>query len=100
MEKRILFKILVLVFKALNGSAPQYISELLFKYKPVRLLRSERDTLLLVEHKTHNSYGSRAFVNYAPKEWNALPLTVRSNETLSGFKKDLKTFLFSQYYCS
>ena len=47
---------------------------------------------MLVEHKTHNSYGSRAFVNYAPKEWNALPLTVRSNETLSGFKKVSKLF--------
>ncbi len=97
-EKRILFKILVFVFKALNNTAPDYISQYLIKYKPTRALRSNSDTCLLVENKTLNSFGSRAFAFYAPKEWNSLPLAVRASKNLQCFKKQLKTYLFKQYY--
>ena len=38
---RIQFKVLLLVYKALNGLAPKYIKELLVPYKPRRHLRSE-----------------------------------------------------------
>ena len=44
---RIDFKILLFVFKALNGLAPAYIAELLQCYTPARALRSA-DQLLLV----------------------------------------------------
>ena len=39
-EKRIIFKILLLTNKALHSQAPIYISELLVPYKPARTLRS------------------------------------------------------------
>uniref|UniRef100_A0AAR2KJT6 Reverse transcriptase domain-containing protein n=1 Tax=Pygocentrus nattereri TaxID=42514 RepID=A0AAR2KJT6_PYGNA len=38
---RIDYKILLLTYKALNGLAPQYLSELLSYYEPSRLLRSQ-----------------------------------------------------------
>ncbi|KAI5102912.1 hypothetical protein C0J45_6493 [Silurus meridionalis] len=40
-KSRIDYKILLLTYKALNGLAPQYLSELLYQYDPPRLLRSK-----------------------------------------------------------
>ena len=39
-----------------------------------------------------------AFSIIAPKIWNELPLFIRSQNELSLFKKDLKTYLFDQAY--
>ena len=49
-EKHIIFKILLLTYKALHSQAPTYISELLEPYKPARTLRSS-SALLLKQHK-------------------------------------------------
>ncbi len=40
-KHRIDFKILLITYKALNGLAPQYLSELLSHYSPSRPLRSQ-----------------------------------------------------------
>ncbi len=40
-KHRIYFKILLITYKALNGLAPQYLSELLLHYRPPHPLRSE-----------------------------------------------------------
>ncbi|KAI5619000.1 gastrula zinc finger protein XlCGF28.1-like [Silurus asotus] len=42
-KSRIDYKILLLTYKALNGLAPQYLSELLYQYDPPRLLRSKAE---------------------------------------------------------
>ena len=39
---RIQFKVLLLVYKALNGLAPKYIKELLVPYKPIRHLYDQK----------------------------------------------------------
>ena len=39
-KQRISYKILLLIFKALYGIAPRYISDLLTQYVPIRTLRS------------------------------------------------------------
>ena len=39
-QERIIFKTLILTFKAINGSAPVYIRELMDQYIPTRTLRS------------------------------------------------------------
>ncbi len=40
-KHRIDFKILLITYKALNGLAPQYLSELLLHYSPPRPLQSQ-----------------------------------------------------------
>ena len=92
-ERRIVFKLLVLVHNALNNKAPQYISDLFSVYTPSRCLRSQHE-LLLVQHKTNNSYGDKAFMNSGPNLWNRLPPELRTETNQSNFKKKLKTFLF------
>ncbi len=42
------FKILLITYKALNGLAPQYLSELLSHYSPSRLLRSQNSGHLII----------------------------------------------------
>ena len=74
MEQRIIFKILLFTFKALNGLAPSYLSDLVKIYAPVRDLRSSSQKLLAVPFSNMKSYGDRAFSICAPKLWNDLPL--------------------------
>ena len=91
---RIDFKILLIVYKSLNGPGPKYLSELLQHYEPSRSLRSSGTGLLIVpRYKT--KHGEAAFCHYAPHSWNKLPEDIRSAPTLPIFKSKLKTFLFS-----
>ncbi len=46
-KHRIDFKILLTTYKALNGLAPQYLSELLLRYTPPRLLHSQNSSNLI-----------------------------------------------------
>ena len=79
------------------NSSPKYLSDILVKYEPSRVLRSQNNNLL-TEKRTNNKYGRRAFSNCAPVLWNNLPVEIRSIESLNVFKKRLKTLLFKQAY--
>ena len=76
-EHRIVFNILLLVFKSLNNLAPSYISDLLTPYIPSRSLRSSSQSLLVVPRSIQKCYGDRAFAVAAPRLWNALPIHMR-----------------------
>ena len=88
-----------MVFKALNGLAPIYISNML-EYKPhsSHSLRSNDNKLLVVPRSHSVTYGDRNFKIAAPKMWNKLPLHLRECDDVESFKKDLKTILFKQAY--
>jgi hypothetical protein len=94
--QRISFKILVLVFKSLNGLGPQYLTELLDAYVPTRSLRSKDQLLLLIPKTRLITAGDRAFRVAGPKLWNVLPNDVRSAKSLVTFKSKLKSYLFKQ----
>lgn len=64
-SQRIILKILLLTFKALNGLAPMYITELLDRYVPPRPLRSSCRGLLKVP-RSNTKYGDRSFSVCAP----------------------------------
>ena len=57
---RIMYKLLLIVFKSLNNLAPEYITCLLKPYNPSRMLRSEKMSLLC-EPRSKHSWGDRAF---------------------------------------
>ncbi len=92
---RIDIKILILVFKALNGLAPTYFSDLIQPYAPSRGLGSADHSLLVVPRVRLKSSGDRAFAVVGPRLWNNLPLHVRKAQTHSVFKSSLKTYLYS-----
>ena len=96
--ERINYKVLLTVFKALNGLGPSYISELLVPYKPARSLRSSGKGLLFIPKARLKCFGDKCFSTYAPKLWNSLPLALRNAASVSIFKDKLKTFLFTRHY--
>ena len=100
-EYRIKFKTAVTVFKALNGLAPAYLSELLIPYQPPRSSRSnpDRDNLLLLP-KTSNKTAARAFRVNGPSVWNDLPVHTRLSRDVISFKKSLKTHYFRSAFRS
>ena len=64
---RIDFKILLLVFKTLNGLAPEYLSlECFWLYAPSRSLRSSGTGLLVVPQVRTETYREAAFNVYGP----------------------------------
>ena len=93
-EQRITFKVAVITFKALHGSAPDYITDLIKPYTPSRSLRSSNKLLLFKSRFNFKTYGGRSFTMAAPSVWNTHALELRSCCSLSSFKSKLKTLLF------
>ena len=97
-DQRIEFKILIRTFKALNGTTPKYLRDLLILYQPNRTLRSNDKKLLAAPSYNLERYGRRAFSVAAPILWNRLPDKLRNTICIDTFKKELKTFLFRHIY--
>ena len=95
-EQRIQFKLLLYVYKALHGLAPAYLSDMLVPYQPCRPLRSSKKSLLEKPRFKLASYGGGAFTTAAPRLWNDLPEDVKASDSVSSFKKRLKTHLFQR----
>ena len=94
---RVVFKLLLLVFKALNGLGPRYLVELLQYQNLSRTLRSNSLELLLQQKSNTKTYGDRAFSICAPRLWNSIPLDIRKSNSVSTFKKQFKTYLFRKF---
>ena len=90
---RILFKYNLITFKAINFSQPIYLSSLI---KTSCLTRGNRLSLSSASHK--KAIGRRGFAVASPIEWNRLPQSVRSQQTITGFRSQLKTYLFRLVY--
>ena len=95
MKKRISFKVLLVLYKAMHGLTPDYITVLATPYVPMRHLRSANDNLLVVP-KTQLNYGDITFTVAAAKMWNKLPAVIKLSGNVDIFKKNLKTHLFTQ----
>ena len=92
-KKRIIYKVLLLAYKAVNGQSPEYISELVSFYNPPRSLRSSTQRQL-ISPRYSTSYAKRAFSVAAPQLWNKLPIHIRQASSLDSFKSQLKSHLF------
>ena len=94
-EQRVILKILLTTYKALDDLAPTYLSELGKQYAPSRNLissTSNRDVSISYNLRT---YGYRAFSSAVPAVWNELPQNVRCYGSLNEFKRLVKTYLFT-----
>ena len=97
-EQRVNLKVLMQVYKALHGLAPDYMVDLLHRYQPGRALRSSTDGHLPDEPWTTTGWGSPAFSKAGPVLWNRLPLPISTASALSLFRKMPKTHLFCAVY--
>ena len=90
---RILFKYNLLIYKAIHFSQPPYLSALIRRSD---LTRGNR--LSISSSKPNKRSGLCSFIAGAPTEWNKLPQAIRTIESISGFRKQLKTYLFRLAY--
>ena len=86
---RILYKILLMVYKCLHQKAPPDVTAM------ICYAQSER-TVKLKETRVLSSYGDRAFSHVAPKLWNILPVVIRLEHDQIEFKTKLKSFLMTR----
>jgi len=99
--ERIVFKVATLTFRALHGTAPPYMT---FQFTRVadmsdqQRLRSASSNQLDVPSFRLPTVGSRAFPIASAKVWNSLPNDVTSTQSLSTFRRHLKTYLFRCCY--
>ena len=76
------------MFKSKIGLAPYDISVLLTDQQSNR-------TKKLMNRRYESMYGQRSFSVAAPKLWNALPLHIREEQSLTIFKKTVKSYLLT-----
>ena len=98
-EARIIFKILLLTFKIFHGNAPIYLRDLLDLHVLARNLRSSDKLCLTQPRGNFNKiYGQRAFSVCAPVLWNDLPFKIKTARSVDSFKRNLKTYLYTQFH--
>uniref|UniRef100_A0A8C6Q5K8 Reverse transcriptase domain-containing protein n=1 Tax=Nothobranchius furzeri TaxID=105023 RepID=A0A8C6Q5K8_NOTFU len=91
---RIHFKVLLMVFKCLNGLGPSYLSQLFLPCEPSQPLRSSGRRLLVIPKVRKHTHGEASFQHYGPRLWNELPEDLRAAENVHVFKSRLKTHPF------
>ena len=94
----IVFKVLLITYKALNDLAPSYICDLVKVYVPKKDLRSQHEYRLDPPKTKLKTYGDSGFEAASAKEWTILPLDIKLAPSLDSFKTNLKTHLFRLHY--
>ncbi|MBN3307227.1 SUCHY transferase, partial [Amia calva] len=94
---RIQFKTLTLTYRCLDHTAPSYLQSLVSPYIPSRPLRSSSGRRLTLPPLHSPSSRAHSFSSLAPKWWNDLPTKVKTAESLTSFRRLLKTHLFRLY---
>ena len=83
-----------MMFKALNGLTPEYISNLFIKTSDfhTRNLRSVEIEMPRIPQSRTSQY-DRSFAIRGAREWNAL--SIKNSESIASFKNSLKSYLLT-----
>ena len=88
-RERVHYKLFLLTYETLQGSAAEYLVNQLQDYCPTRALRSVDQDLLSVK-KTRLKIGDSYFTVAASVLWNALPSHINKTRTIDCFKSMIK----------
>jgi len=94
---RVDYKIAVLCYKAVKLQQPSYLTCLLSSYRQSRVLRSSMSDLLSTQSSLANT-AARRFSCCVPTVWNSLPSFVRTIDSFTSFRSQLKTYMFAHIY--
>ena len=98
---RVRFKLAVLMYRCLHGTASSYLMDsctLTAEVTGRQHLRSATQRKLAIPRYRLNSFGRRRFSVAGPSTWNSLPDSLRDPElSLDTFKRQLKTYIFAKY---
>jgi len=99
---RVRFKLAVLMFRCLHGTALPYLINsctLTAEVTGRQHLRSATQQKLVVPRYRLNSFGRQWFCVAGTSTWNLLPDSLRDPElSLDTFKRQLKTYIFAKYW--
>ena len=96
--ERINFKLAVLVYRCLHGTAPNYLTTSLRRVADMpnrRQLRSSSTHQLDVPPTRLITVGDRSFPVAASKFWNTLPHDITAATSITIFRRRLKTHLYN-----
>ena len=98
-EKRIVFKALVVIYKCYCKKAPVSLSSILVRKFPDSTpddddFNCDFDDRL---YYPNLNVGRRVFAFYAPRLWNVLPMYLRLAVNIDDYKKKLKTYLWDYF---
>ncbi len=100
--ERIDYKIFLLAFDCLYGTAPEHLTGVTRRYvlRRAALRSHEPDSAVIREtfKWRRDTHGGRAFNNYAPKTWNCVPPQPRKETDRHIFKSKLKTHFSAMEY--
>ena len=99
-DMRIKYKIALMTYKCVNNLSPLYLTNLIeLKNDSSKALRNDKDYFKLKVPLIPNyNRTQRAFKYSSPEVWNSLSYQLHSCDSVETFKKDLKTYLFKQYF--
>jgi len=96
-KARVMFKVLVIVFRVINGTAPVYLREMFVPTRQRYRLRSQSDTNFNIPRR-RTKLADRSMAVVGPKWWNDLPSYLKNIQSEASFRSKLKTHLFRQFY--
>ena len=91
-DRRITYKLCVLMFDVLHGIAPVYLSEMCSRCSDSRLRSSSQGNFVVT--RTRTRFADSSFAVAGPAAWNSLPVSLKNIESHSAFCRKLKTHLF------
>lgn len=99
-KARIIYKVCVMVYQALNPGKPKYMRDLLVDFQVDTSMTLRHGNMLhqLNEPRCNHEFGFRAFEKSAPRLYNKLPINVKDSVNIKAFKKSLKTHLFRECF--
>ena len=87
-----------MVFKIINGLAPDYLIEKFTKVSDISVRSSRYGTVTFVCPKyNRETEGGKSFTVTAIKLWNSIPTNIRLSSNFNIFKRNYRTFLTEQY---
>ena len=88
-----------MVFKIMNGLAPDYLVNKFPKVSDISKRCSLRYSNITFVSPKYNreTEGGKSFAVSAIKLWNSIPATIRLSSNIKTFKKKYRTFLMQQY---
>ena len=92
-NERVVFKVMTLMYKCMDGTAPEYLVKLVCKEHHHTLWSMNERKLPVSINRLPQAHNS-SFSAMAPRIWNSLPTKLRQIDSLDMFKKELKTHLF------
>ena len=95
---RITFKLLLFIYRIINHMAPEYLKDIITLSEPKYNTRSSDKLKLDIPTTNLKTVGDRAFSVAGPKLWNNLPGDIQRAPSLSSFKTQLNTHLFTTSY--